>query len=70
MRIFGEYAFLEDSRYTSQAKNAATAILLSLLRFSSEFVARMSASEIRDPHVAMARPQGRSRPSSTGYGRA
>src|SRR5262245_49778928 len=22
MRIFGEYAFLEDSRYTSQAKNA------------------------------------------------
>jgi hypothetical protein len=56
MRIFGEYAFLEDSRYTSQAKNAAAVNLMSLLRFSSGFVARMSASEIRDPHLAIARP--------------
>jgi hypothetical protein len=38
MRIFGEYSFLEDSRYVSQAKNAQGK--------NSHTVARVNSSEL------------------------
>jgi hypothetical protein len=59
-RIFGEYAFLEDSRYASQAKNARGKNSHTVARVNGSERGK-SAAEIRSPDAATTRASRRPR---------
>jgi hypothetical protein len=63
-RSFGEYTFLEDSRYTSQAKNARRKNSHTIATVNSTELGKSSA-EVRSPGTGLAGNIAMPRPATT-----